>query len=177
MPKNLVFETWVCYTKLEPEKGFDGYSHKALHRWIHYSANRLGLSGEVTWIKALGFAIQVDKDGYYIRFASTLNESPGQSQAGRTFVKRQVAEQVYILCCIPWGRRMVDAPLNPLREPRDLPMQWSRFEEEVLARDLELALISRHKVKSRDEDQMTRLTRFEREADGIDSIETGIRLV
>jgi hypothetical protein len=166
----------ICYVVLDPEKGFDGNSHRALYRWIGFSAKQLSCSGNLEWRKLLGFAIQKDKDGYYIRFASTLNEHPGQYYAGNTFVPRQVAEQVTILCCIPWGTRMVDAP-NPQREPRDLPKRWCRFVETVLARDLELALISRHDIASRGDEHLTRMTRFTHADEGVDSIGTGIRLV
>jgi hypothetical protein len=166
----------VCYVVLDPKKGFDGNSHRALYRWIVNFAKRLGCSGDVEWRKLLGFAIQKDTDGYYIRFASTLNEHPGQYHSGNTFVPRQFEEQLHILCCIPWGTRMVDAP-NPAREPRDLPKAWSRFVEEVLARDLELALIGRDNIVSRDEHQRSRITRFTYGGEGVNSIDTGIRLV
>jgi hypothetical protein len=167
----------VCYVELDPAKGFDGNSHKSLFRWITSSRDTLGIDGTVTWDKLLGFAIQRDNDGYYIRFASTLNERPGQYGEDPTFVQRQIAEQAHILGCIPWGIRMVDAPPNPQREPRDLPMQWSRFVEEVLSRDLKLGLISREKIKSRDEEVLTRITRFKGNRSGHNFLDTGVRLV
>jgi hypothetical protein len=162
----------VCYVVLDPEKGFDGTSHRTLYRWIECSAKQLACSGNVEWRKLLGFAIQKDKAGYYIRYASTLNEHPGQFYAGNTFVPKQFEEQLYLLCCIPWGTRMVDAP-NPAREPRDLPKAWSRFVEEVLARDLDLALIGRDSIVSRDEHQRSRITRFTYGGEAV----TDIRLV
>jgi hypothetical protein len=166
----------VCYAELDPVKGFDGQSHKSLYRWITNSKRTLGIEGTVTWDKLLGFAIQKDKDGYYIRFASTLNEHPGQMGESPTFVRRQVAQQVYILCCIPWGTKMVDAT-NPNREPRDLPKAWSRLVETVLARDLRLALLSRGNIQSRGEGQISRMTRFTDAAMGVASLDTGVVLV
>jgi hypothetical protein len=157
-------------------KGFDGQSHKSLYRWITNSKATLGIGGSVTWEKLLGFAIQKDTEGYYIRFASTLNEHPGQSGESPTFIKKQVEEQVYAWFFIPWGTKMVDAS-NPAREPRDLPKEWSRFVEKVLARDLNLALISRDNIKSRGEGQFSRMTRFTNAGIGVASLDTGIVLV
>jgi hypothetical protein len=154
----------VCYTELDPQKGFDGQSHKALYRWIKNN-DRIGVRDGVDWFKLLGFAIQKDNDGYYMRFASTLNEHPGQTSKYFSFVKKE----------------------NPKegRESRDLPKDWSRFVEEVLGRDLGLALIKRDWIQSRGEEQNSRLTRFEhsykwserRTSEGDPSLETGIRLV
>jgi hypothetical protein len=168
----------VCYAELDPVKGFDGQSHKSLYRWINVNKATLGVSGAVTWEKLLGFAIQRDNDSYYIRFASTLNEHPGQSGESPTFVKKEIEQQIFFLGCIPWGTKTVDAS-NPAREPRDLPKEWSRFVETVLARDLGLALISRHNIQSRGEGQFSRMTRFTNAgAEGDRTpLDTGIRLV
>jgi hypothetical protein len=152
----------VCYAELDPVKGFDGSSHKSLFRWINNSTHALGLGGAVNWFKLLGFAIQKDNDGYYIRFASTLNEGPGQqpSDDSPTFAKKpdKVVPRV-ILGCIPAGTKTVSG-VNPNREPRDLPKSWSLFVETILARDLGLSLISRESIQSRNEDQFSRMTRF-----------------
>lgn len=169
----------VCYAELDPVKGFDGNSHKSLFRWITNSKAVLGYSGSVKWEKLLGFAIQRDSDGYYIRFASTLNQYPGQLASDNiTFERKQVEQQLYFLGCIPRGTRMVDAS-NPNREPRDLPKDWSRFVETVLARDLGLSLISRESIQSRGEGQFSRMTRFTDVGSegGRTPLETGIRLV
>lgn len=148
----------ICYAELDPIKGFDGQSHKALNRWIRENRARLH-PGDNFWDKALGFAIQRDKVGYYIRFASTLNLNKGQNAGGgATFVKRQVMQQVYFLGCIKWGFKAVDAPKRAI-EDRDLPREWTLFVEKILCRDLKLASISYELIKSRGEDQMSRLTR------------------
>lgn len=150
----------VCYAELDPVKGFDGQSHKSLFRWINASVDTLNLAGRVTWEKLLGFAIQKDKDGYYIRFASTLNLHPGQLVSdAKTFRPKTVEKTNYVLGCIPWGTKTVETS-NPHREPRDLPKDWSRFVETILARDLKLSLIARGNIQSRDEDQLSRMTRF-----------------
>ena len=151
----------ICYTELDPVKGFDGKSHQAMHRWVMLHAGTLK-SGGSFWNKALGFAIQKDKAGYYIRFASTLNLHPGQNGGGgTTFAKKQVMEQIYFLGCIKWGTKMVDDTRPSNREPRDLPTEWADFVEKVLARDLELALLGSERIKSRGEGQFSLLTRFE----------------
>lgn len=164
--------------QLDPHKGFDGLSHKALYRWINVNKGPLGISGGVDWYKLLGFAIQKDNDGYYMRFASMLNVHPGQEGESLSFVKKEIEEKILRLGCIPWGTRTIDRS-NPNREPRDLPKDWSRFVEEVLARDLGLSLISRDQIQSRGEDQYSRLTRFDHASRGSEreSIDTGIRLV
>ena len=151
----------VCYAELDPVKGFDGNSHKSLFRWINNSLGTLGVN-KVNWNKLLGFAIQKDNDGYYIRFASTLNLYPGQtaSDTNTTFAKKpdKVVPKT-ILGCIPFGSKTISG-VNPNREPRDLPKSWSLFVETVLARDLGLALISRENIQSRGENQLSRMTRF-----------------
>jgi hypothetical protein len=169
----------VCYAELDPEKGFDGQSHKSLFRWVNNSTDALGIGGTIDWFKILGFAIQKDTDGYYIRFASTLNEHPGQQNGGPSFAAKQIEERLYFLGCIPRGTKMVDAPPSATREPRDLPKEWSRFVEEVLSRDLELALLSRADIQSRGEglwSKMTRFTHLNAHGEGA-VLDTGVRLV
>lgn len=169
----------VCYAELDPVKGFDGNSHKSLFRWINNSLGTLGVS-KVNWSKLLGFAIQKDNDGYYIRFASTLNLYPGQMAGDSTSFAKKPDKVVpkTILGCIPFGSKTVSG-VNPNREPRDLPKSWSFFVETVLARDLGLALISRESIQSRGENQFSRLTRFTDagHTGGLTPLEIPMRLV
>lgn len=151
----------VCYAELDPVKGFDGNSHKSLNRWIRVNRARLESGDGDFWNRALGIAIQRDKDGYYMRFASTLNLHPGQCGENLTFEPKMIEQQLYFLKCIPRGTRMVPDTRPTTREDRDLPKQWSRFVEEVLARDLNLALLGRDNIQSRGEGKFSRLTRFD----------------
>jgi hypothetical protein len=142
----------VCYVQLKQGEDFrhakfDGQSHKALFRFVNFHTF-IEPQGN-WWNKALGFAIQRDAVGYYIRYASTLNERIGQYQ-GDTFEPRKTA--------------------RPDREPRDLPGQWARFCERILVRDLKLSLSVEPgefgRMVSRDEHQTTKFSRFSPNRDG-----------
>jgi hypothetical protein len=143
----------VCYVQLKAGETFqhakfDGQSHKALYSFLK-AHTFIKPDPEGWWNQALGFAIQRDADGYYIRYASTLNERIGQYQ-GDTFEPRKTA--------------------RPDREPRDLPGQWARFCERILFRDLKLSLSNApgqfERMVSRDEHQRTKLSRFTPNRDG-----------
>lgn len=162
----------VCLVWLGPEfdTKFDGKSHRALGRWL----NNKGWTSDTIvkdanwWTRSLGFAIQKDKDGWFIRFASSLNERWGQETGSDkgTFEPRN-------------PKPIFDTRFNPLtleieqtqkikyqdRESRDLPKQWALFIEDILARDLGLALhkpknTSFERMQSHQEHQTTKFTRF-----------------
>jgi len=148
----------VCYTELDNNNSFDGRSHQAMNRWVGVHRVKFG-AGEDFWFKALGYAIQRDKDGYYIRFASTLNLYPGQLAGQTTFAKKQVVEQVYSCCgLIATGTRTVDAVRTI--EARDLPKEWTEFVENTLCRDLKLAVVGRDLMQSRGDGLKSRRTRI-----------------
>jgi len=162
----------VCLVWLGPESDtkFDGKSHKALSRWLVNKGwtSNIKVDGADWWTRSLGFAIQKDTNGWFIRFASTLNERWGQSQnrENRTFEPRN-------------PKPIIETRINPRtrdieqtqkikyedREPRDLPKQWALFIEEILKRDLDLALhkpknTSFERMQSHQEHQTTKFTRF-----------------
>ncbi|MBV8632209.1 MAG: hypothetical protein JOZ83_14875 [Silvibacterium sp.] len=158
----------VCFVWLDPEHGgkFDGLSHKALHKWVTEKGWHAGLKDiKNWWYRSLGFAIQRDKVGYYIRFASTLNEFWGQiNGATRTFEPRPVKLVGEKAIVTMYGLRKVPVLKDYSdREPRDLPRQWAVFIEQILARDLKLALHEGDfdRMVSRDEHQLTKFRRFE----------------
>lgn len=151
----------VCYTELDAKGGFDGRPHKALWRWVNNHVNDLQIQSKLDWFKLLGFAIQRDNDGFYVRFASTLNEFPGQTEAfTRTFAPKPAPPAPPQRAGIAPPVPRLPQPPATRREPRDLPKSWSQFVESVLARDLRLSLISRENIKSRNETDISRLTRF-----------------
>jgi hypothetical protein len=137
----------VCYVKLDPKKGFDGVSHQSFSRWVNH---KFGIDDPRWWSAALGFGIQVDRTGYFVRFASTLNQKCGQNPGGGD----------------RFQRRMSNKEEHQAREPRDLPKQWALLTERILARDLELALHEPEKKFERmraqgDEKKTTKLRRFD----------------
>ncbi|MEZ2347822.1 hypothetical protein [Terriglobus sp. RCC_193] len=144
----------VCFVPLD-KPSFDGYSHKAMHRWVVRYCD-----DSVKWERCLGFAIQRDATGYYIRHASTLNEFPGQMRESiiPTFQPiKPLMVPNYVCCCIPWGQvPYVDKTI----EPRDLPTEWARLLEGVLERDLGIRITITDLMQSRGEHQLSRRARF-----------------
>jgi len=136
---------------VDTDKGFDGKSHAALTSWIAaHPAIRLpeaGTSG--LKLNSLGFAIQRDTSGYYIRFASSLNEVWGQGQLnmkGDVVDRGPSANVKRTFEYRPLGGTAADDAkrlgYEKTREKRDLPKEWAQFFELILARDLKLALIN-----------------------------------
>ena len=126
----------ACFVVLDEEGKFDGNSHKAMFAWIKEQCGT-----DVVRERALGFAIQRDQSGYYLRYASSLNEREAQ-RVTETF--RETRE--YRL-------------RHPDREERDLPRDWARLAERVLARDLRLAVVSRGRIVARDDSKTSKITR------------------
>jgi hypothetical protein len=115
----------VCYVPLKGEDfgtgNFDGWSHQALFRFLKNHAG-FALQGN-WWSEALGFAIQREPEvGYFIRYASRLNQLRGQLEGD------------------PFSARTKEREKHPTVDPRDLPGQWSRLCETILVRDLKLSL-------------------------------------
>jgi hypothetical protein len=126
----------ACIVVLDENGKFDGNSHKAMFSWIKRQCGT-----DVVKKQALGFAIQRDQSGYYLRYASSLNEREGQ---GLTETFRESRE---------YRQR------HPDREERDLPKDWARLAERVLARDLRLAVVSRERIVARDDSKTSKVTR------------------
>jgi hypothetical protein len=153
----------VCYVPLEHTQyagsNFDGQSHKSCFRW---AKQRFGLPG-AAWNQVLGWAIQKDNGGYYLRFASALNERWGQG-GSRTFTERQQRpDKIDLAKAGDWHPHA--SAQQAKKEPRDLPKTWAQFFERVLARDLGLTLqdaAARHeRMTARDENKTTKLRRFQ----------------
>ena len=136
----------------DTDKGFDGKSHAALTAWIAahpaITLPERGASG--LKMNSLGFAIQRDTTGYYIRFASSLNEVWGQGELAlnddKTVDRRPSANVKRTFEYRPLGGTAADDARHlgyeRTREKRDLPKEWAQFFELILARDLKLALIN-----------------------------------
>ncbi len=136
----------ACYVLLDDDNKFDGKSHKAMRIWI--VSHSLDRSIELN--QTLGFSIQRDKSGYYIRYASGLNERVGQNVVSKLATFKGANEHT---------------AKYPARETRDLPKAWACFVESILARDLSLALLKPgggkfDRIVSRDESQTTKISRF-----------------
>lgn len=117
--KRIYGDCGACLVLIEQQKkGFDGKSHQACSAWVR--AVLRPQPAESWFQRALGFAIQRDRQGYYVRFSSTLNQKLGQGGAA-TFVARDDVEK------------------KSSREPRDLPKEWSMQLLSVLSRDLKMA--------------------------------------
>jgi hypothetical protein len=109
----------ACLVLFEDSKlGFDGKSHQAVKRWVEQH-NVIAHPAAGWYSRALGFAIQRDKLGYYVRFSSTLNKKQGMA-GGDTFAGRVVP-----------GKQAG-------REARDLPKEWAEKLVTILARDLHM---------------------------------------
>lgn len=130
----------ACLVLFEQAKlGFDGKSHQAMKRWVdnHVSPR----PAPDWWSRALGFAIQRDKVGYYVRFSSTLNLNQGMNQ-GSTF----------------------NARVNPAdqdgRETRDMPKQWAQRLVLALANDLHVGYFPEETPNAADHKDRTQPGKF-----------------
>lgn len=125
-----VYNRGACLVPWSVEKNnFDGHSHASFANWIRYS-NELETRPANGWQSgALGFAIQKDEQGYFVRFASGFNTHTGGAVTA-------VAPNVF------------KARLNPdkgnQREVRDMPKEWAQKLVEVLARDLRMGYLQPH---------------------------------
>jgi hypothetical protein len=118
-----VYGTGACLVAFKDDgKGFDGNSHPSLGTWVRFNIRDRPAAG---WIMtALGFAIQRDLAGYFVRFASGFNQGAG-SQVDRRDKSTVFADR--------------NKPaLDRLREPRDLPQEWAEELVRILARDLDM---------------------------------------
>ncbi len=112
--------------------GFDGNSHPTLGLWIRNSTD-IAPKPAGDWLyRALGFAIQRDKEGYYVRFGSGFNHGAGSQvtdpNRSTVFSSRSVSG--------------IFDELDKKRDPRDLPKQWAEKLVEILARDLHMGYIT-----------------------------------
>jgi hypothetical protein len=158
----------VCYVLLGPDQyaksNFDGKSHQACFRW---AKRNFGLSSSIYQEHLLGWAVQKDSTGYFLRFASSLNEVWGQGNVvggvrtgAKTFTPRQPrADRVDIGSLKDWRPHSGVA-----KEPRDLPKTWALFFERIISRDLVLTLqggaSAFERMTARDEGNTTKLRRF-----------------
>lgn len=110
------------------KKGFDGHSHATMLAWIKHNPNINPKPGEGWAAKALGFAIQRDAEGYYVRFSSGFNQAPQSNIADATknvvFAERSSRGKLL--------------QLDKSHELRDLPKEWAMKMVEILARDLHM---------------------------------------
>jgi hypothetical protein len=174
----------ICYVLLEKEQysdsNFDGKSHQACFYW---AKSKYNLGSNIFSDYLLGWAIQKDNTGYFLRFASSLNECWGQgfvnpdgTRSGqKTFTDRVTRpEKKHAHPTAP----TTPTDLAPARrkEARDLPKTWAQFFERVIKRDLNLTLLKEHdggglallqekdrydRMKARDEGKTTKLRRFQ----------------
>lgn len=159
----------VCYVLLDSSQyaksNFDGKSHQACFRW---AKKNFGLSYSIYQEHLLGWAVQKDTTGYFLRFASSLNEVWGQGSVGpdgvrvgtKTFTPRQPrSDRIDIGKPGDWRPHARTA-----KEPRDLPKTWALFFERIVSRDLVLTLHSAsgtfERMTARDEGNTTKLRRF-----------------
>jgi hypothetical protein len=142
----------ACYVVLRQANDFDGRSHRALAAWIRRNAD-----GNFDISRSLGFSIQRDSSGWYIRFASNLNLFQGNQLMGTASGPKFSAT---------FEPRTPDSAKHyGNREPRDLPKQWAHFVESVLVKELKLAVLEsgpKHfdRITSRGERQTSKISRF-----------------
>jgi hypothetical protein len=113
---------------MDDDRKFDGHSHRVMALWIDNNPNINSKPGENWQGTALGFAIQRDREGYYVRFASGYNQYPwGAPREGDVNIR--------------FAERSSHGKLlgyDEDRELRDLPKEWAMKFVEILARDLHL---------------------------------------
>jgi hypothetical protein len=174
----------ICYVLLDEEQylgsNFDGKSHQACFYWAKAKYN---LGFNIFSDSLLGWAIQKDNNGYFLRFASSLNECWGQgfvnpdgTRSGqKTFTDRITRpERKHVSPADPTVKK--DLALGFRKEARDLPKTWAQFFERVVGRDLNLTLLKQHdssslapkqpndrfdRMTARDEGKTTKLRRFQ----------------
>ncbi len=125
-----VYGKGVCLVPFYRSKpGFDGNSHPTLGLWIKHSNDITSKPAQDWLFRALGFAIQLDNLGYYVRFGSGFNHGAGSQVSdpdkSTVFARRSIKGQL--------------DELDKKRDPRDLPKQWAQKLVEVLARDLHMS--------------------------------------
>jgi hypothetical protein len=131
---------------------FDGKSHQAMLGWLVNQNMTFEIAEVGFWKNALGFAIQRDRTGYYVRYSSALNVEQGQPAF--TLWKENPAEwriqhsQGNIEFATfapptpkPPAEAGGEAKQTMVKELRDLPKQWAELIENTLARDLRLAVL------------------------------------
>jgi hypothetical protein len=130
----------VCLVLFEQvASGFDGKSHQALKRWVE---RYISPAPAGDWYdRALGFAIQRDELGYYVRFSSSLNLKQGMAGSD-TFAVR------------------VDPNQQAGRETRDLPKQWAQRLVAALASDLHAGYFPQEEPNAADPKDRTQSGKF-----------------
>jgi hypothetical protein len=134
----------ACYIVLMDKNQFDGRAHRALSYWVHRNEDK-----KFDLHSALGFSIQRDQTGFYIRYVSNLNDKQGNDDVARllTFTARK-------------------SPRND-RTVRDLPKDWALSLEQVLERQLGLSIVRANpgkfdRIKSTGENSLTsKISRFQ----------------
>jgi hypothetical protein len=128
-----IYGPGACLVPWTDHRGFDGHSHRVMGLWVENNPNISPKPGEHWQATALGFAIQRDKEGYYVRFASGYNQWPwGSPQGGDVNIR--------------FAKRSSHGKLlgyDQDHELRDLPKEWAMKLVEVLARDLHLGNFQR----------------------------------
>jgi hypothetical protein len=120
---NRVYGQGACLVPFKDDgRGFDGNSHPCLTYWVKY---HISPAPAGDWMmRALGFAIQRDKAGYFVRFASGYNQGAG------SLVNNPTKSTVFA--------DRAHAAKDSAREARDLPKEWAEELVRVLARDLHM---------------------------------------
>jgi hypothetical protein len=132
---------------------FDGKSHQAMMGWL----GDQNMTFEIEdvggfWKNALGFAIQRDRTGYYVRYSSALNVERGQPQSSGwsqnpsqwrlQHTQGQIKSATFAPpISKPPAEAGGEAKQTMAKELRDLPKQWAELIERTLAKDLKLAVL------------------------------------
>jgi hypothetical protein len=119
----------ACIVPWMDETKFDGHSHRVLALWVDNHPKINPKPAQFWQRQALGFAIQRDSLGYYVRFASGYNQWPWGAPQGSDTVNIRFEKR---------SLRATKAGYNERRELRDLPKEWAIKLVEILARDLHL---------------------------------------
>jgi hypothetical protein len=142
------YDKGACLVAFKDQKGFDGNSHPSLVQWV---LAQIQPHPAADWHqRALGFAMQRDRAGYFVRFASGYNQGAGS----RITEERSTVFK---------GR--AHSHLDKEHEPRDLPKEWSEVLAEVLARELGMGHFpleegTRGRLTSRGESLTSKYTRL-----------------
>jgi hypothetical protein len=155
-----IYDKGACLVPWHREKdGFDGNSHPSLGYWIKNNENIDPKPGSGWQRTALGFAIQRDNAGYYVRFASGYNQGPGS----------QISDQKKNTVFAPRSATGQAKKLDETRELRDLPKEWAQVLVAILARDLHQGYFTPEpgekffdRITSRNEHETTKLKRLTR---------------
>jgi hypothetical protein len=142
------YDKGACLVAFRDKNGFDGNSHPSLIQWV---AAQIRPRPAESWDqRALGFAIQRDNAGYFVRFASGYNQGAG------SLVTKEWSTVFHA---------RAHQHLDKEHEPRDLPKEWSEVLTEVLARELEMGRFpleegARGRLISRGESITSKYTRL-----------------